>query len=217
MARGTFEDNGKPVYLRIAEGKIVETVEEGTPGAVKRTTKNGKEVWERRDGYVDGLITSMYNKEREYNGEVMHSLVIRLRDKDEHYSLEVNKGSRYWVGILTRLPNVNLQKPVRFSPYDFEGKDDKGGMRKVIGINLYQGDQKIDPAWSKTNPGDLPQGKQVRVNGKDVWDFEARDQFLDRMFAEINDQLRTGDIAMGGEHGEPVEHAQTDDESDLSF
>jgi|JI10StandDraft_1071094.scaffolds.fasta_scaffold267464_2 hypothetical protein len=214
MARGTFEDGGKPIYLRIAEGKIVETVEEGAPGAVKRTTKSGKEVWERRDGYVDGVITSMFHKEREYNGEVMHSLVIRLRDKDEHYSLEVTRGSRYWVGILMRLPNVNMQKTVRFSPYDFEGKDDKGGMRKIIGINLYQNEQKIDPAWSKTNPGELPMGKQVRVNGKDVWDFEDRDAFLMNVFAEINDQLKTGDIAMGGEQNEPVAHADANEPED---
>jgi hypothetical protein len=69
MARGSFDEQGRPIYLRIAEGKIVETVEDGAPGAVKRTTKNGREVWERRDGYVDGLITSMYHKEREYNGD----------------------------------------------------------------------------------------------------------------------------------------------------
>ena len=198
MARGSFDEQGRPIYLRIAEGKIVETVEDGAPGAVKRTTKNGREVWERRDGYVDGLITSMYHKEREYNGEVMHSLVIRLRDKDEHYSLEVTRGSRYWVGILMRLPKVNFQRPVRFAPYDFDGKDDAGGLRKIIGINMSQDGEKIDPAWSKTSPGDLPQGKQVRVNGKDVWDFEARDAYLLAVFAELNDQLKTGDMAMGG-------------------
>ena len=224
MARGSFEDNGRPVYLRIAEGKIVETVEEGSPGAIKRTTKNGKDVWERRDGYVDGTITSMYHKEREYNGEVMHSLVIRLRDKDEHYSLEVNKGSRYWVGILMRLPNVNMQRPVRFSPYDFDGKDEHGGTRKVIGINLFQGETKIDPAWSKTNPGELPQGKQLRVNGKDVWDFEQRDSFLMNVFSELADQMKTGDMAMGGSNDETQQPNASavpvnadEDEDDLPF
>lgn len=194
----------------------METVEDGTPGAIKRTTKTGKEVWERRDGYVDGVITSMFNKEREYNGEVTRSLVIRLRDKDEHYSLEVTQGSRYWVGILMRLPNINFQKPVRFAPYDFDGSDDKGGTRKVIGINLYQNGEKIDPAWTKTNPGDLPQGKQVRVNSKDVWDFEARDAYLLKVFAELNDQLKTGDMVMGGANDEPA-HIQGDDESSLPF
>jgi hypothetical protein len=198
MARGSFDDNGKPVYLRVAEGKIVETVTEGVPGAVHRTTKNGKEVWERRDDYVDGIITSMYHKEREYNGEVMHSLIIRLRDKDEHYSLEVSRGSRYWVGIMMRLPNLTMEKPVRFAPYDFDGKDDVGALKKIIGINLFQAGVKIDPKWTKTTPGDLPQGKKVRVNGKDVWDFEDRDAYLLRIFAEITDQMRMGDEAIGG-------------------
>jgi hypothetical protein len=111
---------------------------------------------------------------------------------------KVNKGNRYWVGILSRLPNVNFQKSVQFRPYDFEGKDEHGGTRRIIGINLFQNGEKIDPAWSKTSPGDLPQGKQVRVNGKDVWDFEARDNYLLNVFSELAEQLRTGDMAMGG-------------------
>mgnify|MGYP005608742939 FL=1 len=216
MARGSEQGETGVIYLRIADGKIVETVEAGTDGAIKRTTKpsdehpNGREVWERRDGYVDGVITSMFHTEREYKGEKITELSIRLRDKDEHYSLKVNKGNRYWVGILSRLPNVNFQKSVRFSPYDFEGKDDHGGTRRVIGINLFQGAEKIDPAWSKTSPGDLPQGKQVRVNGKDVWDFEERDNYLMKVFADLADQLRVGDMAMGGAQEEtPTKAAPT--------
>ena len=198
------------IYLRIADGKIIETVDETTPGAIKRITKpsdehpNGREVWERRDGYVDGIITSMYHTEREYKGEKITELVIRLRDVDEHYSLKVNKGNRYWVGIMSRLPNVNLQRSVRFSPYDFKGKNEAGGEKQVIGINLFQGDKKIDPAWSKTNPGELPQGKQVRVNGKDVWDFEERDAYLMKVFADLVDQMKTGDMAVGGSNDAPL-------------
>ena len=205
MARGNNDQQVGVIYLRIADGKIVETVEANSPGAVKRTTKpsdehpNGREVWERRDGYVDGVITSMFHTEREYKGEKVVELNIRLRDVDEHYSLKVNKGNRYWVGIMSRLPNVNSQKSVRFSPYDFEGKDEAtGGKRQVIGINLFQGEKKIDPAWSKTNPGELPQGKKVRVNGKDIWDFEERDAYLMKVFLDLQDQLTQGDMAMGG-------------------
>lgn len=223
MARGNNDQQTGVIYLRIADGKIIETVEPGTAGAVSRITKpstehpNGREVWERRDGYVDGIITSMFHTEREYKGEKITELVIRLRDVDEHYSLKVNKGNRYWVGIMSRLPNVNMQRSVRFSPYDFEGKDEAtGGKRQVIGINLYQGDQKIDPAWSKTNPGELPQGKQVRVNGKDVWDFEDRDNYLMKVFADIVSQMQTGDMAMGGSN-EPAKPTAAEIADDLPF
>jgi hypothetical protein len=240
MARGNDQGQTGVIYLRIADGRIVETVEAGTEGAIKRTTKasdehpNGREVWERRDEYVDGVITSMFHTEREYKGEKIAELNIRLRDKDEHYALKVNKGNRYWVGILSRLPNVNFQKSVQFRPYDFEGKDEHGGTRRIIGINLFQNGEKIDPAWSKTSPGDLPQGKQVRVNGKDVWDFEARDNYLLNVFSELAEQLRTGDMAMGGTSGDVAQttnvtsdppaaynakpqHIQGEDEESLPF
>lgn len=237
MARGSDQGETGVIYLRIADGKIVETVEAGTEGAVKRTTKpsdehpNGREVWERRDGYVDGVITSMFHTEREYKGEKITELSIRLRDKDEHYSLKVNKGNRYWVGILSRLPNVNFQKTVRFSPYDFKGKDEAGGERQIIGINLFQGGEKIDPAWSKTEPGDLPQGRQVMndkgkpviVNGRALWDFEDRDNYLLKVFADLADQLRVGDMAMGGTQDEapakaaPQVAASADEDDGLPF
>lgn len=206
MARGQHNEQGAPVFLRIAEGKIVESVNEGQPGAIKRTTKpsdehpNGREVWERRDDYVDGVITSLYRKERDFKGETMRSIVIRLRDKDEHYQVELNEGNRYWASFLLRLPNVNMGKSIRISPYDF---NDKEG-RRVIGLNLFQDGKKVDPKWTKTDPGDLPQGRQVRVNGKDVWDFEARDRYLIAVMEEIADQLRVGDTAVGGGGGESV-------------
>ena len=213
MARGTNNNDGNAVYLRIAEGKIVETVDEGTPGAVSRTTKpsddhpNGRIVWERKDDYVDGVITSIYRKEREYKGEAMNSLVLRMADKGESYLLEIKEGSRYWSSIMLRLPNIDLTKSVRVSPYDFTDKEG----RRVIGLNVIQGNSKVEPKWSKTSPGDLPQGKQVRVNGKTVWDFEERDQYLLKVMKTISDKMRSADDAFEGSKAEVSVVADDDD------
>ncbi len=162
MARGSNSNDGSAIYLRIADGMIVEQVEEGTANAVSRTTKpsdehpNGRTVWERRDQYVEGVIISMFRKEREYKGEVMNSLAIRLKDVGETYQLEMNEGNRYWSSFMLRLPNLDLTKGVRFAPYDFTDKEG----RRVIGMNLIQGNAKVQPKWTKDNPGDLPQGRK---------------------------------------------------------
>lgn len=208
MSRGTTQEQGRPIYLRIAGGKIVETVTEDTPGAVQRTNKNGKVVYEQIDGYVDGIATSMYHRDHALpTGEIVQELIVRLRDKDEHYHLSIKRGSRYWSELLLRLPNIDLSKPFRIAPYDFMGKDEKtGGERRVIGLNIYQGGDKVDPKWTKTNPGDLPQGVQVQkpggspvlVNGRPLWDFSARDEYLLKIFSEIVSQMQWGDHAVGG-------------------
>ncbi len=216
MARGSNNNEGSAVYLRIADGMIVEQVEQGTAGAVARTTKptdehpNGRTVWERRDQYVEGMIISMFRKEREYKGEKINSLAIRLKDVDEVYQLELNEGNRYWSSFMLRLPNLDLGRSVRFAPYDFTDKEG----RRVVGMNLLQGLSKVQPKWTKDAPGDLPQGRKVRVNGKDVWDFEDRDKHLLAVMQKIADKMRSADTAIEGAKHEPV---LASDEDDLPF
>lgn len=216
MARGTNNNGGSAIYLRIADGMVVEQVEEGKEGAIGRTTKpsdehpNGRTVWERRDKFVEGVVISMFRKEREYKGEVMNSLAIRLKDGGEVYQIDLNEGNRYWSSFMLRLPNLDLSKSVRLLPYDFTDKEG----RRVVGMNLMQGSDKVQPKWTKDSPGDLPQGRKVRVNGKDVWDFEDRDQYLLKVMQSIASKLQAADTAIGGAQGEPV---VVSDEDDLPF
>lgn len=194
MSRGKH-DSTRCVYLRIADGKIVENVDAGAEGAIQRTNKNGKIVHERLDDYVDGTITTMFMRSHEHNGKTINELCIRLQDKDEYYQLSLQVGNRYWVAFVMRLPNLDLTRPIRFSPYHFTPK---GESKPLSGLNLYQGGQKIAPKWSKTDPGDLPQGKQVEFQGEMRWDFHERDTFLHRIEMEYIDQLKVGDEAMAG-------------------
>jgi hypothetical protein len=214
MARGTDNKGGSAIYLRIADGMVVEQVEEGKEGAISRTTKpsdehpNGRTVWERRDKFVEGVVISMFRKEREYKGEVMNSLAIRLKDGGEVYQIDLNEGNRYWSSFMLRLPNLDLSKSVRLLPYDFTDKEG----RRVVGMNLMQGSDKVQPKWTKDSPGDLPQGRKVRVNGKDVWDFEDRDQYLLKVMQAIASKLQAADTAIEGGKDEPVVVSDEDDD-----
>jgi hypothetical protein len=214
MARGTDNKGGSAIYLRIADGMVVEQVEEGKEGAISRTTKpsdehpNGRTVWERRDKFVEGVVISMFRKEREYKGEVMNSLAIRLKDGGEVYQIDLNEGNRYWSSFMLRLPNLDLSKSVRLLPYDFTDKEG----RRVVGMNLMQGSDKVQPKWTKDSPGDLPQGRKVRVNGKDVWDFEDRDQYLLKVMQSIASKLQAADTAIEGGKDEPVVVSDEDDD-----
>ncbi len=67
---------------------------------------------------------------------------------------------------------------VRLLPWSMIDKNDP--TKKVTGITLYQessnGWYKIPPYYTKNEPKDLPQMKQVTIKGKTVWDdFEMMD------------------------------------------
>lgn len=197
MSRGTSNTSGA-IFLRIADGKIVETVSADHPKAVKRINKNSKEVFERLDDYVEGTITSIYGRTHEYNGEESKELCIRIQGDGETYQLSLKEGSRYWSGFAVRMPNLDLTKPVKFSPYSFT---DKESGSNVQGINLFQGEQKIQPRFTKENPGKMPQGVQVPFQGKLKWDFYERDQFLIKVVDHFAGVLKASSEALYGESG----------------
>lgn len=207
MGRGTSNNAGS-VFLHIADGKIVEKVSPDYPGAVKRINKKGGEVYERLDDFVEGVITSMYEKSNEYNGNEIKELCVRIQSDGESYTLSLGDGSRYWSSFAMRLPNLDLKKPVKFSPYSFT---DKTTGKDVIGMNLFQGETKISPKFTKENPGNMPQGKVVQYKGEDKWDFYERDQFLLKVIRYFAGQLQQEAEAMGGEHGAPVKQTVTND------
>lgn len=204
MSRGSSNNSGS-IFLRIADGKVVETVTPDHPNAVKRINKVGKEVHERLDDFVEGVITFMKQDKREYNGEDINELKIWMRSDNEAYQLSLKEGSRYWSAFAIRLPNLDLTKPVKFSPFSFT--DTKTGDH-VVGMNLFQGDQKIQPRFTKENPGKMPQGVQVPFQGKLKWDFYERDQFLKKVIDHVAGQLRAEGEAVAGETGMPVHQVQ---------
>ena len=200
MSRGNSSNAGS-IFLRIAEGKIVETVTPDHPNAVKRINKNGKEVHERIDDFVEGVITFMKPDKREYNGEEINELKVWIQDGSDSYILSLKDGSRYWSAFAIRLPNVDVKKPVKFAPFSFT---DKTTGDHVVGMNLFQGAEKVQPRFTKDNPGKMPQGVQVPFQGKMKWDFYARDQFLASVIDYVAGQLRVEGEAVAGESGMPV-------------
>lgn len=211
--RGSSSNSGS-VFLRIAEGKIVETVTPDHPNAVKRINKNGKEVHERIDDFVEGVITFMKPDKREYNGEEINELKVWIQDDSDTYILSMKDGSRYWSSFAMRLPNLDLKKPVRFKPHSFT---DKTTGDHVVGMNLFQAGEKVQPRFTKENPGKMPQGVQVPFQGKMKWDFYARDQFLASVIDYVAGQLRVDGEAVAGETGTPVHQPQATSQSQPVF
>ena len=147
------------------------------------------------------------------------STVVHLRAGGEVYSLEIEHKGRYWPIFVNCLASgkVDFARGVRLKPWDYERKGDG---RRIIGLGLYQmateaqkeaakspdsgvtinedGTVQVPWRWTKDNPGKLPQAvqimgpnnKPVMVNGRPLWSFDERDDFMRAVVEHYSAELK---------------------------
>jgi hypothetical protein len=181
MSTAFSDSTGSGIWCTISGGKVRRKATEDTPKAVKIEimnkdgTPSGEHKWVLQNDRVTGVITDMKITEKEFNGETMYQLVIRLIHDNKIINLALKQGDRYWRAFMVRLPNLDLSKEVTFAPFDF--KDRMTG-KDIIGMNLLQDDKKIPPAFTKDNRGGMPDMDKVMYKGKERADFSRQDDWL---------------------------------------
>lgn len=129
-------------YSILADGKFHTTVTEGTPGAVKRDyeTSDGKKgsKWELVAQAITGKITNITVYEGDFGKQLQVSLGADV-------TLSLGSSQNFAQDIMKKLPNIDLEKEVKFAPYSFI--DEKSGKPKK-GVTLYQDNVKIENYYS---------------------------------------------------------------------
>jgi len=178
-------DYGEPrgsIFSVLADGKFHHTVTEETPGAVKRE-------WESSDGQKSGVkwellaqsITGLIANLGVYDGDYGKSILITFAGEnkatgdtltdmanDDSVVVSLSAQSNFGEDFLKKLPNIDIDKPVKLVPYSFE--DDKG--KKKRGVTVYQDDVKLQSAYHKEN---AKTKKFNAVNGYPAIPKEAKD------------------------------------------
>ena len=176
MARGTIE---KKTYLTFQSGKVVERVPQGTPNAVSRVLQDGpnagKTIWERRDDFVEGMLVSI---KKEKSNDFGWRWKITIVDEEEACTIELPYSSGYAKALLFAIEGANLSVPIKFVPK----MTTKDGKNKHY-LNLYQAPYNESLKWNytKDSPNGIPQMKQIKVKGVDVWDDSEQLEFLEKM------------------------------------
>ena len=175
MALGTESSGG--TWLSVVKGNLTQRVKAGTEGAVERTIEKGPNtgsvVHELQYNFLEGRLERVYIQETEYG----KSWVFVVDDGDSTYNLTVGYSSGYAVGLLSRLPNVDLSDTIRIKSFYIKGDDDK--YRGYLTIQ--QGGQKVEKAFSKEEPNGLPEIERITVNGQPAWDSTKRMEFFERL------------------------------------
>ena len=173
MARGTIQ---KRNYLTCSAGKWREKVDQGTPGSVSRTTEPldgspGKVVYEIVDDYVEGEIIAIKKNSHPEFGDRWE---VYIQDGPTVLVLQVRCDSGYAIAMLSKLPNVDLMRPVMFIPYFFEAE-------KKARMVLKQEGMPIPTFYPREDPKGFPQFNEgASKNEVARWKLDVMD-FLEDM------------------------------------
>jgi hypothetical protein len=169
----------KRVYLQIIGGKLAQTVEKETPGAVSRQKTKGKnagqQTWELYHDRVSGIIKEM-NIEKKDFGEYLD---IHIEDVGDKFIVSLPVESKFFDSFCAKIGTADLSYTIELAPYSFEGKDGN----KVIGMNLYQkGNPKADEKgklpyfFSKENPMGKPFPSEKRISDREYKAFKLQER-----------------------------------------
>lgn len=182
MGLGSFTTKSNTTYLRIGIGEdekgrqraiIGKRSKEGTPGAVQvfkaagdpALDKDGNTVWRTEYAFIEGTVVAINRATKNYGGKDTEELEIEIVDNGELFTLQVEKGSDYWLDLALRMPNVDWTKPVRLQPYSIpqENKPEFSNRLLIPYVGDVMAERKWKIQWIKGDgagvivaPGDPP-------------------------------------------------------------
>lgn len=189
--------NDQSAFYSIFNGKICRQFSAPTEASVERTNKNGKVVHEEYYDYITGRITDITVKDPPADrADYGRQWVIKLEDEGGTSVLQMNYSSGYSAAFLKILPNVDFSHEVKIVPKQTVGEGDK----KKSSLFIMQHGAALKHAFTKENPGDLPQLTQKKVKGKMTWDDSEMMEYLENMVKnEIVPKIKSVPVEAPGE------------------
>ncbi|GAA0561794.1 hypothetical protein [Chitinophaga japonensis] len=198
--------NERKTFLSInGSGKIAQSLKESTPGCVTRTLENGRTVHQMEYDHLEGKITNMYIHEHQEYGKYLNVVV------DDEYVLQLKFSTRYFYSFFFALPNIDLSKAVKLTPWR---KEVEGKVKAALYLKQ-GGDKSIEWYFTRDNPHGMPDMEKLKVKGKEIWDDTKRLEFIEKYLTEqVFPKMETS-VTVGAEDAEGADGS--DDGEDLPF
>lgn len=171
------------IYLGINDGKITRRYQTAMPGITKtRTTNTGKIIHEESFDHLSGFIKSIdiVPPKEEYK-QYGDSVVIKMVDGDENFTLQFQKGSGYAVAFFKVMMNIDFAKRTTIIP----SMKMEGDKKKVTIFITQQGvTGALKHFFTKDDPKGMPPLAKVRFKGEDQWDDTDMMIFFAKVLSE---------------------------------
>jgi hypothetical protein len=214
-------------YLSVADGKIIQRVKEGTPGAEARQKTKGDlgMVYEMKFSNISGYLTNIAVVQKELGGIKSKDWVLDIEDGGITYSLQLMYSGGYSVSLLKALcnPIVDFTQPITITPWMKVVND-----KKKTACYLKQGEEDVKWYFTKDEPNGMPPLEQVEFRGEKKWDDFKMMNFLEAFInSNVKPKLsKTGsglqpntnfDNGKTPEYAPPADLSYAPDEDDLPF
>lgn len=154
---GLGNNTGKFTYVNIKKGKLY----------VKRD--NEVLAFDNIEGYLVGLEI----RDDEYQGKKYKKLCLDIVYESDRFQLQMKLDSGYGNAFCRISPNIDPTLLLKITP-TYQEVDGKGR----AGMFINQGNAALKWAWTKENPGNLPQLEQVEFKGELHWDNKKQQEFF---------------------------------------
>ena len=219
MSQKTRASSGSTFYYKIYDGqlrrKALPTDEQSF--VVTRTNEAGRTFDEFVPDSLSGRIKSMELFTNEFEGKKITEVRLLIDDIGELYNVSVPQNSRFFSGLVSKLPNVDFNKDVEFSTYKFKPKD---GNKELSGVTIKQGGVKVANFYSKDN--NLPGSPDFPAGGDDndvkLWGLQHTIA-LTKSFKEQRERLinSLGNTVANEVAASAISNEETDEATDLPF
>lgn len=165
-----FEQRSNLTYITIFGAKLAIRAQPDAPGAIKRTNKQNKVVWEYHYDRYSGFLVSFSTRDGRFGKEL--TIYVRDDQSDAMAEIQVPYSSRYAQQFLATCPNFNIHAPIKFAPYKFQPED---RATPLSGWSFHQGGKKLEPAFKLDQ---MPPLREVMFKGQKQYDDTDRMNFL---------------------------------------
>lgn len=165
---GTRTDS-KTFWLKPVNGKFELSAKEKREGFVEKVveTSDGRKItkYVQEFNYVSGELCDVQVEDTDYG----RRWLVKVCDGDEIYNIAFKYSSGYSKSFLNQVENVDLSKPVQIT-CSVKEVEKNGKTIPNTSMWIRQGDEWVGFKYTKDNPGDRPQLKELTVKGEKVWD-----------------------------------------------
>lgn len=157
-------------YVQVVDGKLAIRTNKGADGAVERVltkgVNEGKLIYEQHFQFIDGKITGLTYEVKPVFGA---SIKVEIDDK---YIVSVPFKSSMKRNLVSQLPNIDFSLPLRINVFL-----DKENAKKNVML-VYQNNEMVKFAHTKTDPNGLPQPVETIILGEKKLDYTKVEEFL---------------------------------------
>jgi hypothetical protein len=211
-------NESKVFWLKPVNGKFELSLKEKREGFTEKMveTSDGRKItkYVKEFSFVSGQICDLVVEDTDYG----RRWLVKVCDGDEVYNIAFKYSSGYSKSFLNQIENVDLSKPVTIT-CSVKEIEKNGKTIPNTALWIRQNEEWVGFKYTKDNPGNRPELKELTVKGEKIWDDTDQLKYYEaittKMFNEYKLNSATSSTASTPAKSKPVAFSKDEEEFNL--